>query len=448
MMAQGDLNTGHWGEPVYNEANDDYETPWVANATTTTTTPTTTQYNAPPGEGPNQQDPANTVMTPQVPSKIADPNWTAKPFNIMDASTWIQSAPMIDNPDALPAGSVGSDVNTDGTPRDSVATVTANTEAALIPQAPTTPTTPTTPTDGPVGTTTTNSVETPPPRESPKMGELPTYTNPEYNRQGSAMQSAAEASYGANATETMQNAMRSGADFGNMAAAEGGRNATGYARASGLSPAQAALMAGQGAEGAYNTGLGQGVDRYMGAARDMGSLGTSQESLGLQKYGTDVGSATSRYGTDTSSTLQKYGLDLGKYATDVGDATQRYGIDKGVDSQNTSNWMNMLGAGASALAPLLFSDKNLKTDIRDGYGLLASVTKEVGPKAFKYKGSSSPEVGVMAQDLEKTPLKSAVVNTPNGKMVDTRKLTTGNTAMISELSQKLDKVFDYLKAAK
>jgi len=444
MMAQGDLNTGHWGEPVYNEANDDYETPWVANATTTTTTPTTTQYNAPPGEGPNQQDPANTVMTPQVPSKIADPNWTAKPFNIMDASTWIQSAPMIDNPDALPAGSVGSDVNTDGTPRDSVATVTANTEAALIPQAPTTPTTPTTPTDGPVGTTTTNSVETPPPRESPKMGELPTYTNPEYNRQGSAMQSAAEASYGANATETMQNAMRSGADFGNMAAAEGGRNATGYARASGLSPAQAALMAGQGAEGAYNTGLGQGVDKYMGAARDMGSLGTSQESLGLQKYGTDVGSATSRYGTDTSSTLQKYGLDLGKYATDVGDATQRYGIDKGVASQNTSNWMNMLGAGASALAPMLAFLKD-GTDSADG-GL--TVVGESGPELVNMpKGAQViPNHALRGYDLlasitKGNPKKSDPVTTPvaNG---------APKVSDYVQLSQKLDKVFDYLKAAK
>jgi hypothetical protein len=53
----------------------------------------------------------------------------------------------------------------------------------------------------------------------------------------------------------------------------------------------------------------------------------------------------------------------------------------------------------------------------------------------------------MAQDLEKTPLASTVVTGTDGyKRVDTGQLTLGNTAMITELSDKLDKVFQYLKA--
>jgi hypothetical protein len=243
------------------------------------------------------------------------------------------------------------------------------------------------------------------------------------------MLTAAEQSYGKNATDTLNMATAAGRQFGDIAAGEGGRAATGYARASGLSPAQAALLAGQGAEGAYSGGLGQGVDKYMGAARDISSLGLGEQGQGLQKYG----------------------LDLGKYGTDVNAETQRYGIDKGVATQNTTNFMNLLGTGLSAGA-LLFSDKNSKTDIKDGYGILEQVMKSVSPKMFKYKDgfgedSSKPRVGVMAQDLEKTPLSSTVVTGPDGyKRVDTGQLTLGNTAMITELSDKLDKVFQYLKA--
>jgi hypothetical protein len=255
------------------------------------------------------------------------------------------------------------------------------------------------------------------------------------------MLTAAEQSYGKNAADTLRMAMESGRQFGDIAAGEGGRAATGYARASGLSPAQAALLAGQGAEGAYSGGLGQGVDKYMGAARDISSLGLGEQGQGLQKYG----------------------LDLGKYGTDVNAETQRYGIDKGVQTQGTSSLFNLLGAGVGGVASWLaspagiaflasLSDENAKTDIKDGYGILEKVTKVVSPKMFKYKNgvgedSSKPRVGVMAQDLEKTPLSSTVVTGPDGyKRVDTGQLTLGNTAMITELSDKLDKVFQYLKA--
>jgi hypothetical protein len=270
------------------------------------------------------------------------------------------------------------------------------------------------------------------------------------------MLTGAEQSYGKNATDTLRMAMESGRQFGDIAAGEGGRAATGYARASGLSPAQAALLAGQGAEGAYSGGLGQGVDKYMGAARDISSLGLAEQGQGLQKYGLDLG----KYGTDVSS-------QGGKYGTDINAETQRYGIDKGVQTQGTNNLFNAVGAGVGGLVSWLSSpagiaflaslpvgsDENMKTDIKDGYGILEKVTKVVSPKMFKYKtgvgeDSSKPRVGVMAQDLEKTPLSSTVVTGPDGyKRVDTGQLTLGNTAMITELSDKLDKVFQYLKAA-
>jgi hypothetical protein len=326
-----------------------------------------------------------------------------------------------------PIGSAASAFNTDGTLRDTPAEIARRTGETVS----TNPTTPVGPTAVP---------KAPPPTNTPPTTEPVTTnpfaisaTSPTYVPKGQEMLTGAEQSYGKNATDTLRMAMESGRQFGDIAAGEGGRAATGYARASGLSPAQAALLAGQGAEGAYSGGLGQGVDKYMGAARDISSLGLAEQGQGLQKYG----------------------LDLGKYGTDVGAETQRYGIDKGVSTQQSNNFMNLLGTGLSAgaaLLPLAFSDKNSKTDIKDGYGILEQVTKVVNPKMFKYKtgvgeDSSKPRVGVMAQDLEKTPLASTVVTGTDGyKRVDTGQLTLGNTAMITELSDKLDKVFKYLKA--
>jgi hypothetical protein len=333
-----------------------------------------------------------------------------------------------------PVGSAASAFNSNGTLRDTPAEIARRTRETVG-------TNPTTPVKTP---TSTPPASTPPPKKTGPVTNPYGVADSTYVPKGQEMLTAAEQSYGKNAADTLRMAMESGRQFGDIAAGEGGRAATGYARASGLSPAQAALLAGQGAEGAYNGGLGQGVDKYMGAARDISSLGLGEQGQGLQKYG----------------------LDLGKYGTDVNAATQKYGIDKGVQTQGTSSLFNLLGAGVGGLASWLASpagiaflatlpvgsDKNMKTDIKDGYGILEKVTKVVSPKMFKYKNgvgedSSKPRVGVMAQDLEKTPLSSTVVTGPDGyKRVDTGQLTLGNTAMITELSDKLDKVFQYLKA--
>lgn len=387
--------TGYYGRPTSPEPT----SPPVEEPESTPPQPT---YNAPPGEGPNQQNPGNTVMTER------DPN--------------------------APVGSAGSAFNSDGTLRDTPSTINDRTSHLTQPS----PTAPTTPVKTPPPPPPAD--KTPPPPSGPVTNPYGV-ADPTYVPKGQEMLTAAEQSYGKNAADTLRMAMESGRQFGDIAAGEGGRAATGYARASGLSPAQAALLAGQGAEGAYSGGLGQGVDKYMGAARDISSLGLGEQGQGLQKYG----------------------IDVGKYGTDVSSQGQKYGIDKGVQTQGTSNLFNLLGAGVGGAASWLaspggiaflasLSDENAKTDIKDGYGILEKVTKVVSPKMFKYKNgvgedSSKPRVGVMAQDLEKTPLSSTVVTGPDGyKRVDTSQLTLGNTAMITELSDKLDKVFQYLKA--
>jgi len=181
------------------------------------------------------------------------------------------------------------------------------------------------------------------------------------------------------------------------------RESAGYARAQGLNPAQAALMAGQTAGNTYGSAYG-------------------------------------------SNLYSKLGLDMQKYGIDKNYQAQKNQIDQ----QNQNNLFGGIGAGLSAAA-LLFSDENVKTDIKDGYGILERVASVVNPKTFKVKpeagGTGETDTGILAQDLEKTPLASTVVDTPEGKMVDTRKLTTANTGMLSELSKKVDTLYSFLKEA-
>lgn len=66
------------------------------------------------------------------------------------------------------------------------------------------------------------------------------------------------------------------------------------------------------------------------------------------------------------------------------------------------------------------------------------------PQEYEYKvgtiadDGQKPHVGVMAQDLEKTPQgASAVIDTPEGKMVDTRQLAMMLAASIGDLHSRL-----------
>jgi hypothetical protein len=66
--------------------------------------------------------------------------------------------------------------------------------------------------------------------------------------------------------------------------------------------------------------------------------------------------------------------------------------------------------------------------------------------SYDYKDPSAPgaapgrQVGPMAQDIERTAAAATVHDTPNGKQVDTGRLSMVNTAAISELQRKLERL--------
>jgi hypothetical protein len=122
-------------------------------------------------------------------------------------------------------------------------------------------------------------------------------------------------------------------------------------------------------------------------------------------------------------------------------ATQGYGAANA--GMPEKSWIEKYGpavqGGLSAAAKTM-SDRLLKTDVRDGAPDANKAIDSLRAYAYRYKDpqyGEGPQVGVMAQDLEKAGLGQAVVNTPAGKAIDPGKLSGANTAMIAALGRRV-----------
>lgn len=191
------------------------------------------------------------------------------------------------------------------------------------------------------------------------------------------------------------------------------------ARSAGINPAQAAILAGQQTGNVYNQALGQAQQQALSQYNQSQQAQQQAASLTGGMQNQLLPSAVGLQQGAQNADLQRQQLAL---------AQQQYANAK--TDQDRSFWGSLL-AGLAPLAastiPLLFSDSRVKDNVKT--------------VSYTYKGSSRPEIGVLAQDLEKTPLKTSVVEGPGGvKMVDTRRLTTQNTAMIADLARKVDRL--------
>lgn len=195
------------------------------------------------------------------------------------------------------------------------------------------------------------------------------------------------------------------------------------AKTAGMMGGQAALAASGQAANAYGTGMAQGQQQY----NQMLGLGAQ---LGESMAGRLFTAGQGQAGVGAS----QLAAESAKYAAD-----QQAAADKAQRNQNLlGNIIGTVGGIAS-----LFSDRRLKEDIRparitDGIAKIKTYT-------YKYKGNNRPEIGGMAQDLEKTAMAPAVINTPEGKMVDTRRLSTMNTAALAEHEKRMQALEKMLK---
>ncbi len=90
---------------------------------------------------------------------------------------------------------------------------------------------------------------------------------------------------------------------------------------------------------------------------------------------------------------------------------------------------------------MMASDERLKTDIEDGDQRTADFLDSLSAKHYRYKDEkfgAGPRVGIMAQDAEKSELgRFLVMNTPEGKMLDTNKVLSAALASVAHLNKRV-----------
>lgn len=178
------------------------------------------------------------------------------------------------------------------------------------------------------------------------------------------------------------------------------------------------------------------------AAIQMGRASTAaagQQSLaGLQERN----QAAVQYG---NLIAQLRGQDLNAALQGRQNAESGYGA--GMTGTPQPSWIQQYGpaivGGISAIGTAA-SDRRLKTDIRDGSDVADQALKGLGAYVYKYKDpkyGDGEQLGQMAQDLEQTPgLRHAVIDTPQGKMVNGAKLAAALAAMMPGIDRRLSKL--------
>lgn len=113
----------------------------------------------------------------------------------------------------------------------------------------------------------------------------------------------------------------------------------------------------------------------------------------------------------------------------------------------------LLGGASSIGAAALMSDKSKKKRIKDGTASTKDFLNALKAKEYDYKADSGEapgrNFGIMAQDLEKSKMgKSLVLDTPNGKMVDTRRGFGAVLAGMAELNKRTAEIEKAFKKKK
>jgi hypothetical protein len=200
---------------------------------------------------------------------------------------------------------------------------------------------------------------------------------------------------------------------------------------------QTQAMRGMGANAARASRLG-GANLQGAVANAAGQGYNIQQGLQGQALAGTQGVAAGRAGMQN----QTGNLGLGYQNIAAGGAqNQQQQSQKG-----QSDFLNTAGSIAGGIAAMM-SDKRAKEDVSEAP---CGIARRLRGYVYKYKNRANgdgDQVGVMAQDLEKTPLRSTVIDTPQGKVIHGAKLAGANTAMIADLQKQIDSVMDYVRTA-
>lgn len=154
-------------------------------------------------------------------------------------------------------------------------------------------------------------------------------------------------------------------------------------------------------------------------------------------------------GDQDTSTAEAAGQNMGKIASMGKDLVSNIGGDKGKEDENEEEKKEEVASKVGGIMP---SDERLKNIFGDNEDIIKVFAKiDAIQFTYKDKAHNIPDAenrgvdddlhyGIKAQDLEKNPMTaSAVVEDEMGnKLVDTKELTTINSAVISEICKRLE----------
>lgn len=202
-----------------------------------------------------------------------------------------------------------------------------------------------------------------------------------------------------------------------------GSNPALAARTAGLAASQ--QLANQGAE----SGLLR-LKEQLAAQEQLAALANTGAGQSIQQQAADAGVKIDAKQAETQylDMLQK--KELAKLSGDYG-IWQQAEANKGRPSKPTT-WEQIKGGlvtGGTAAILAALSDENTKKNIKDGSTQVQNLMDKLSVNSYQYKNPKAPgagegqKVSVMAQDLQKDPIgKQAVLNTPQGLMLDYSKL--------------------------
>lgn len=239
----------------------------------------------------------------------------------------------------------------------------------------------------------------------------------------------------------------------------------------------------------YNQGGYQGLTGEAAAQRDalrrqalgQDSLSSEQLRQGLQQnLASQRSMAASASPGNSAMAARNAAMNMGRAASGMSGAAATAGIQERQAAQNALSQMilqqraqNLQGALGSRqnaisgyggitpegstldkIAPLVkaasdgaaaasASDERGKTGIQPGDDKAARILDGLNAYSYRYKDQANgagPQVGVMAQDMERAGLGHAVRDTPQGKMVDAGKAATSSLALTAALAERVKKL--------
>lgn len=177
-------------------------------------------------------------------------------------------------------------------------------------------------------------------------------------------------------------------------------------------------------------GLNPALQARLGAQANQ-QAATDAVQLGTQARLAEQGQATEQLGNAI----------LGS----SGQAVNKQQAEGQAENARTSRFGQVLGgAGQAASGIAKISDERAKTNIDDSDGKARDLLDHLKGKLYEYKDDSNGEgvhVGIMAQDLEKSPLgRSMVIDEGGMKKVDFGKGFGAVLAAVTEIDDKLKKL--------